>query len=55
MKDNIVLLIWVLVWSLYSLIDIIDFSFQVGDKNQVIIEKVEKKEEPKTDFPKGSW
>ena len=49
------LALFILVWGIYSVLDIIQFSFEVGDKNQVVIEKVEKKEEPKTDFPKGSW
>lgn len=49
------LVIFAIVWSLYGLLDVIDFTFQVGEKNQVVIEKVEKKEPKKEDEIKAGW
>jgi hypothetical protein len=48
---------FIIVWFLYGLLDIIDFSLKMGDKNQVIIEKKESKKEPKkeTNEIKADW
>ncbi len=55
MRD-IPLILCGIFWIVYGLIDVVDFSLQVGEKNQVVIEKVEKKEPKKdSDEIKAGW
>ena len=55
MRD-IPLILCGIFWIVYGLIDVVDFSFQLGEKNQVVIEKVEKKEPKKdSDEIKAGW
>ena len=50
------LILFTIVWMLYGLLDVVDFTFQLGEKNQVVIEKVEKKEPKKeTNEIKADW
>lgn len=48
--------LFIIVWSIYALLDVVEFSIQMGDKNQVTIEKVQKKEPQKeTNDIKTDW
>ena len=46
-------IIFMFGWIISSTVELVDFSFQMGDKNSIIIEKV-KKEEPKKEEPKSN-